>query len=101
MRIIKAIFLLPFILHTFFKNARIYEKENGIKILILALLFSSCASVNKAHYQKIHPLSKTGSYTIKSLKNNVAKFNEVAGEYIVLSDTLKKGDTIKINVIRK
>lgn len=70
------------------------------KILpIIALILFSCS--NAKHYQKIHGLSRSGTYTIKSIEAHTATFKEFPGRYEVPSDTLKIGDKIFISVIKK
>lgn len=69
-----------------------------LNALIICLFFMSCNAPK--HFQKIHGVRQSGTYTIKSFKNNTATFQEFPGQYFVPSDTLKKGDKIFITIVR-
>ncbi len=55
------------------------------------LLLCSCAA----------PRLTTGRYTIKGINGHDVAFVEVPGWYNIQSDTLKIGDKITINVIKR
>ena len=61
-----------------------------MKYLLLLFLFG-CATRQSLH--------QTGTYTVKSVDGNVVSFHNVAGKYQLPVDTLKIGDTIRMNVI--
>lgn len=67
--------------------------------VLMITLFSSCA-INR-NYQAKKGLHYTGTYTVREVDGKEVKFKEVAGTYKVDSDTLKQGDRITINVVRK
>ena len=60
-------------------------------ILILTAILTGCAAPH------IH---NTGRYVITERQGTATKFKGMKGTYSIISDTLKAGDTITINVIR-
>lgn len=62
-------------------------------IAMLAVILFSCSTEKALH--------QSGTYKIKTKEGNVTTFEGVKGEYQVPNDTLKAGDKITINVIRK
>jgi hypothetical protein len=65
-----------------------------MKLIIAAILIglTSCSTQKHLRY--------TGEYRIAERKGDTTKLEGVKGTYLITSDTLKKGDVIKINVIK-
>ena len=68
------------------------NKIKPLKKLIWVLLLISGCTVPKSLHQ-------TGTYTIASVQGDVVTFRGVSGSYQLPVDTLKIGDTIRMNVI--
>lgn len=67
----------------------VFRKE--IIVFISCLFLISCTQTAKMkHHQRIHGISQSGTYHLKTLKSDTATFKRVAGEYIVHSDTIVK-----------
>lgn len=87
------------------REMKAYLKEGSTKvfrkefIVIITCLFLFSCSAPK-HYQAINGLKMSGTYTVKSYKGSTATFQEFPGQYVVPSDTLKKGDKIFITIVR-
>jgi len=62
------------------------------KLTILLLIISSCTAQKTLH--------QTGTYTVATATGNVVTFKGIAGKYHLPVDTMKVGDTIRMNVIR-
>lgn len=73
----------------------------NLMLLLPVFIFMSCSITGPEHYQRIHGLTFSGTYTVKSVKNNAIKFKEFPGEYVLDSDTMKPGDRVTINVLRR
>ena len=64
-------------------------------IIALVILLASCATTKPSHPEA------TGIYTIATIDTgDVVTFKEVRGKYLILSDTIKVGDKIILNVIK-
>lgn len=60
--------------------------------IITLLILCSCAAPKTLHH--------TGTYTIATVQKTVVTFRGVAGRYDLGTDTLKVGDTVRMNVVK-
>ena len=66
--------------------------KQSLLTVTIAVIMMSCATQKSLH--------QAGRYTIKERTGTATQFEEVAGMYEVIGDTLKVGDMITINVIK-
>jgi len=62
------------------------------KLIWLLLAIVGCTAPKSLH--------QSGTYTIESVDRDVVTFKGISGSYQLPVDTLKIGDTVRMNVIR-
>lgn len=78
----------------------IFKKETFV--VASSLLLLSCSQTARMnHYQKIHGLYQSGTYTIQDIRGDSIKLKGIARWYEAKSDTLKIGDPISIMILKQ